>query len=200
MRGCLFDIFPAEPAESLKAAVGEVVRSKKPAHFEYEADNNWYDASVYPIFDMRGQVTRLAVYSRDITEKKKQSQKLETLGILSGGIAHDFNNLLMGIQGYTTLMLMSASAGHPFRAYLEGTKELAASGARLTRQLLAFAKGGKEDVEPTDMNDLVGKSIEMFGRTRKEITIHRRFQKHIWTIVVDRGRIEQVLLNLFVNA
>ncbi|MBW1741700.1 MAG: response regulator, partial [Deltaproteobacteria bacterium] len=67
-------------------------------------------------------------------------------------------------------------------------------------QLLGFARGGKYEVRPTDLNALIEKGSEMFGRTKKEIRIHRKFQKDLWTVEVDRTQIDQVLLNLYVNA
>jgi CheY-like chemotaxis protein len=65
---------------------------------------------------------------------------------------------------------------------------------------VGFARGGKYEAKPTDINELITKSSDMFGRTRKEITIHSKYQEDIWTIEVDQGQIEHVLLNLFVNA
>jgi len=73
-------------------------------------------------------------------------------------------------------------------------------GSELTRQILGFARGGKYEVKPTDLNDLLEKSSKMFSRTKKEIPIHKKFQADLWPVEVDRGQIEQVLLNLFVNA
>jgi CheY-like chemotaxis protein len=73
-------------------------------------------------------------------------------------------------------------------------------GSELTRQILGFARGGKYEVKSIDLNDLLEKSSEMFSRTKKEIPIHKKFQKDLWPVEVDRGQIEQVLLNLFVNA
>jgi two-component system, cell cycle sensor histidine kinase and response regulator CckA len=70
----------------------------------------------------------------------------------------------------------------------------------LTRQLLGFARGGRYEVKPTDINEIIQKSSSMFGRTRKEIAIHRKFEKEIWTLEVDQGQMEQVFLNLYVNA
>jgi CheY-like chemotaxis protein len=74
------------------------------------------------------------------------------------------------------------------------------SGAALTKQLLGFARGGKYEVRTTDLNDLVTKTAQMFGRTKKEINIHNFGLKSIWNVEVDQSQIEQVLLNLFVNA
>ncbi len=74
------------------------------------------------------------------------------------------------------------------------------SGAELTKQLLGFARGGKYEIRVTDMNDVITKTSSMFGRTKKEITIHDNLKDNIWAVEVDRGQIEQVLLNIYVNA
>jgi CheY-like chemotaxis protein len=125
---------------------------------------------------------------------------MEAIGTLAGGIAHDFNNLLMGIQGHVSLMLMDTTSEHPHSAHLTGIEDMIRSGATLTRQLLGFARGGKYEVKPTDLNDLIRKSSEMFGRTKKEIKITRREQESTWVVDADRGQIEQVFLNMYVNA
>ncbi len=146
------------------------------------------------------------VFLRDVTEKKIMegelihAQKMEAVGTLAGGMAHDFNNLLTGIAGYTSLMLLHRDATDPSYERLKSIEQLVESGANLTRQLLGFARGGKYEVRPTDLNELLRSSSEMFGRTRREITIHRKYQKDLYTVDVDRGQIEQVLLNLYVNA
>jgi two-component system cell cycle sensor histidine kinase/response regulator CckA len=128
------------------------------------------------------------------------AQKMEAIGTLAGGIAHDFNNLLMGFQGNLSLMLMDVDAKHPHYDFLTNMEEYVKRGSELTRQILGFARGGKYEVRPTDLNELLEKSAEMFSRTKKEIPIHKKFQQDLWTVEVDRGQIEQVLLNIFVNA
>jgi two-component system cell cycle sensor histidine kinase/response regulator CckA len=149
----------------------------------------------------------------DMTEKKQaarekerlqaklqQAQKMEAIGTLAGGIAHDFNNLLMGIQGRTSLLLADIHADHPHFEHLSEIENYVTSAAELTRQLLGFARGGKYQVVSTDLNELVEKSSRMFGRTKKEITIEREYENDLWTADVDRSQIEQVLLNIYVNA
>ena len=128
------------------------------------------------------------------------AQKMEAIGTLAGGIAHDFNNLLMGFQGNLSLMLMDVDPKHPHYDYLMNMEDYVKRGSELTQQILGFARGGKYEVKATDLNELLEKSSEMFSRTRKEIPIHKQFQMDLWPVEVDRGQIEQVLLNMFVNA
>jgi len=160
-----------------------------------------------------GQEPYVSGIGRDITDRilsqgevKKlerqlqQAQKMEAIGTLAGGIAHDFNNLLMGILGNTSLMLLDMDENHPQYERLKVIERHVRLGADLTKQLLGFARGGKYEAKPTDLNELVKKSVGMFGRTKKEITIHTKFVENVWTVELDRGQIEHVLLNLYVNA
>ena len=137
---------------------------------------------------------------RQTENQLHEAQKMEAIGTLAGGIAHDFNNLLMGIQGRISLMLMDYNSDYPHYKHLKRIETIIERGADLTRQLLGFAMGGKYEVRPTDINDLIGKCSEMFARTKKEIRICGKYQKDIRTVEIDRGQIEQVLLNLYVNA
>jgi len=156
--------------------------------------------------DRDGNPVGSVVNLRNIYEQKKleaqiqQVQKLEAIGTLAGGIAHDYNNLLMGILGNASLMTFDLESNHPHYEKLKNIERYVQSGADLTKQLLGFAKGGKYEVKPIDINDVVGQSSEMFSRTKKEIRIHRNFQKDIWAVEADANQVEQVLLNLYVNA
>ncbi len=143
---------------------------------------------------------------RDITERRRletqllQAQKMEAIGTLAGGIAHDFNNLLMAIQGNISLLGMEIEQSHPSYRRIRQIEECIQSGSALTKQLLGFARGGKYEVRPLDVTALVLKTSEMFEQTRKEIKVHRKLQEGIGGIEVDKGQIEQVLLNLYLNA
>ena len=145
-------------------------------------------------------------FIRDVTLQKKleeqfyQSQKMESIGTLAGGIAHDFNNLLMGIQGNVSVMNLETQGGGPLQESLQSIERCVQSGSQLTNQLLAFARGGKYIVKPCNLNSIVNKASEIFGRTKREVNIHRVFARDVWSVEVDSGQIEQVLMNLFVNA
>jgi PAS domain S-box-containing protein len=145
-------------------------------------------------------------FLRDITKLRQLeskigvAQRMESLGTLAGGIAHDFNNLLMGIQGRTSLMLSGIDRSHLHYEHLTGIEEYVQSAAELTRQLLGLARGGKYEVKPLSLNEVVRKSSDMFGRTKKEITIHHKYEPHVWSVEADQGQLEQVLINILVNA
>jgi PAS domain S-box-containing protein len=145
-------------------------------------------------------------FMRDVTLQKKleeqfyQSQKMESIGTLAGGIAHDFNNLLMGIQGNVSVMNLEVGPEDALQESIQSIARCVQSGSQLTNQLLAFARGGKYVVTPSNLNTIVHKTAEIFGRTKKEIDLHPVFAKDIWPVEVDPSQIEQVLMNLYVNA
>jgi two-component system cell cycle sensor histidine kinase/response regulator CckA len=145
-------------------------------------------------------------FVRDITDQKnmeaslQQAQKMEAIGTLAGGIAHDFNNLLMGIHGSNSLMMMDTDPYHPHYDNLKNIEECVKRATNLTRQLLGYARGGKYEVKPIDINRIIQTISDMFGRTKKEILITTDFQIDAWTVDADHTQIEQVLLNLLVNS
>lgn len=173
----------------------------------------WFQAIKVPKFDDKGNVVGLIGIARDITGQKRamkekkqleaqlqQAQKMEAIGTLAGGIAHDFNNLLMGIQGNISLILLDIDSSHPHYKSLRNIKKQVKSGAKLVSHLLGYARKGKYEVKPVNLNQLVEEVSETFGRTRKEITIRRDLAEDLFATEVDQGQMEQVLLNLFVNA
>lgn len=172
----------------------------------------WNSANIYAE-DSNTLVATIA-QGTDITERKRaegkkkelearlqQAQKAEAVGTLAGGIAHDFNNLLMSIQGHASLMLLHTDPDHPSFTRLKIIQDTVQLGANLTEQLLGFARGGKYEVKPTDLNELCRQSLRMFSRTQKNIGIHEKYQEGIWPVEVDQGQVSsQVLLNIYINA
>jgi len=160
--------------------------------------------TVAPI--MLGGKEHLLASFIDIIEKKKleaqfqAAQRMEAIGTLSSGIAHNFNNVLMGIQGNISIILLNKTSTHPDYERLKNIEQGVQSGSEMTKQLLGFARGGKYEVKPTNLNELIKNQNRMFGRTKKEITVREKYEEYIWTVEVDQGQIEQALLNLYVNA
>lgn len=145
--------------------------------------------------------------ARDVTERKqleeqlRQSQKMEAIGQLAGGVAHDFNNLLTAINGYSSLALQRLEDGHPITPYLEEVKKAGDRAAILTRQLLAF--GRKQILQPLaiNLNDVVTDMNKMLQRLiGEDIRLTAKLDPALKRIRADPGQVEQVLVNLVVNA
>jgi signal transduction histidine kinase/CheY-like chemotaxis protein len=174
----------------------------------YTKDGRLLDVSISAsrYMDHTGDVAGILLILRDISDAKRyqwhmeQAQKMESLGTLAGGVAHDFNNLLMGIQGRLSLLMLNKNDNDPEFKHLKEIEDYVNRAADLTHQMLGIARSGKYEVKPTDMNELIKTQNRMFGRTRKEISIHEEFDETLLTAEVDQRQIDQVLLNLYVNA
>jgi two-component system cell cycle sensor histidine kinase/response regulator CckA len=212
-----FDMIIPADRDRTKQNIAKILNGERTRINEYTAlrkDGTTFPVMIHsaPIFK-EGKPVGLRGFIIDITDRKKaeeerrklevqfqQAQRFEALGTLAGGIAHDFNNLLMNIQGNTSLMLFEIDRTHFFFEPLKKIEKQVKSGALLTRQMLGYARKGKFNVKPVDLNQIVDESAETFGRTRKEITIQREFDEDLFPVEADQGQIEQVLLNLYVNA
>lgn len=212
-----FQLLIQEDRERAAENIRRRQRGEEPDSREYTAlrkDGTTFPVIVHvsPIF-REDETVGFRGIMIDITDRKQaerdkeklqaqlhHAQRMESIGTLAGGVAHDFNNLLMGILGRTSLMLNKTESTHPFYEHLKSIEDYVENATDLTKRLLGFARGGKYEVTPADLNDLVDKSARMFGRTKKEIRIHMKYQEGIWTAEIDIGQIEQVLLNLYINA
>jgi len=208
-----------DTTEKMFKIYNEISRTDKPAQFNNfeiirkDGIGRFLDIMVSLIRDAEGSPIGFRGVARDVTERKRmeeeqeglreqinQVRKLESIGTLAGGIAHDFNNLLMGIQGYASLMLMDIDSQHPNYKPLKAIESQVRSGADLTKQLLGYARHGRYEVKSTDLNELLTKTASMFSRTNKGIHIYPNYEKLLWKTEVDQGQIDQVFLDLFLNA
>ena len=165
------------------------------------------EATISPVRSDSGEITNYVAVKRDITqevEMQKQlihSQKIQAIGTLAGGIAHDFNNLLQITQGYSELLLSQMSDKD--RGYQEISKISLASqrGSALVKRLLTFSRKIEPNKKPVDLNQLIVQTTQLLERTiPKMINVRLDLDSNIRTINADSAQIEQVLMNLAINA
>lgn len=167
------------------------------------------DISVYyaQLRDHDGNITGLTGISTDMTESNRMkehllhSQRMESIGRLAGGVAHDFNNLLAIISGYSEGLLRRLDPDSPLREHALQIERAAERGSGLTHQLLAFSRGQAIALKAVDLNDVVSSVHQMLRHTiSDEIRIHLKQSVPLAPIEADPGQIEQVLMNLAINA
>jgi PAS domain S-box-containing protein len=182
-------------------------------HYRKDGSTFWSEVSIKFVRDNEGNPVGITGVARDISDRKRMeeekqtleaqlqyAQRIESLGTLAGGLAHNFNNLLMAIIGNASVMLLDVDLNHPHYRNLKSIEKQVLNGSKLTRQLLGYAREGRYEVKPINLNQLVKETADTFGTTRKEIIVHQEFAENLYKIEVDQGQIEQVLLNLYVNA
>lgn len=147
------------------------------------------------------------LWMRDLTERRVlenqlwHAQKMEAVGRLAGGVAHDFNNLVTVISGYSDLLLMSLAKENPLRRHVEEVKKAGDRAASLTRQLLAFSRRQVLDPQVLDLNAVISNVDRMLRRLiGEDIDLLSVLHPGVWPVKADPGQIEQVLVNLAVNA
>ena len=167
----------------------------------------WLSVWGHIFFNENGEATRYVGISLDVTARKhledqlRQAQKLESVGRLAGGVAHDFNNLLTVITGYSQMGLAELSPDHPLRESLAEISAAAARAGELTRQLLTFSRRQAAHAEPIEINPLLRNFEKMLGRLLgEEIELTIKLDPSAGRFVADPGQIEQVIMNLAVNA
>jgi PAS domain S-box-containing protein len=192
--------FPPVAAHK-KALQGE------PVSYEMDWEKRTFESHVQPLLGMEGEISGVIGIALDITERKhladqlRQSQKMQAVGQLAGGVAHDFNNLLMVVKGHAEILLNRIPGGSPLKNNVEQVDKAADRATALTRQLLAFSRMQVLQPRVLDLNEVVGGMTKMFSRVIGE-NIEMTFVPgtRLGRVKADPGQIEQVLLNLVVNA
>ncbi|NLH47759.1 MAG: PAS domain S-box protein [Myxococcales bacterium] len=167
----------------------------------------WVTISASSLVDETGKFLGSFAMFTDITDRMRlqgqlmHAQKMESIGRLAGGVAHDFNNLLTGIMGNLELAMMDLNPSDPLYETLGDVNKAAESAANLTRQLLAFSR--KQIVEPKvlNLNDVLTRMKKMLIRLiGEDIVLHTVLAADLWPVKIDPGQVEQIIVNLAVNA
>jgi PAS domain S-box-containing protein len=203
---------PKDKAEESKELLKKVLSGESLHGRELrrrKKDGSPIDISVFtaPLYDAHGQINAIMALNLDITESKKlkeqllQSQKMEVVGRLAGGLAHDFNNLLTAITGYSELVLNFMDDDNPLRKDVAEIRKAGDRAASLTRQLLAFSR--KQVLQPKVLD--LNLTVESMGNMLKrllpsDINLVISSEPNLGRVMADPGQIEQVILNLAVNA
>jgi PAS domain S-box-containing protein len=165
-----------------------------------QGGENGESPQIYGIIRDVTQRHRAQEEKKVLENQLRQAQKMEAIGTLAGGIAHDFNNLLMAIQGNISMLLMHCDSSHPHQERLKKIERYIENGSKLTSQLLGYARKGQYEVKPLDLNRVIEETAQTFGRMKKEIRFYFNLAPDLPPVEADSSQIEQVLMNLFLNA
>jgi PAS domain S-box-containing protein len=203
----LYEYFHTDDPEFLAIAAHRKALAGENVAYELEWQKHIFDSHVQPLKSSEGQLLGVIGVALDITDRKhladqlRVAQKMQAVGELAGGVAHDFNNLLMIVKGHAEMLLDRIQDSSPVRHNLEQIQGATDRAATLTRQLLAFSR--KQVLQPKilDLNDVVAGMIKMFARVIGEnIDLAFLPGSKLAPVKADPGQMEQVLLNLVVNA
>jgi PAS domain S-box-containing protein len=208
----VFDLYPREMAERLHAddqevLAGRTVLNREVATRDVHGRPQWYLTMKVPFRNREGAITGVIGISRNITDRKvleeqlRQSQKMEAVGKLAGGVAHDFNNLLTIIIGFGEMLRAEVASQPALSEPVDAIRDAAERAASLTRQLLAFSRQTLLQPKVLDLNATITTTGRMLSRLIGEnIRVRLVLDPSISRVRVDPGQLDQVLMNMAVNA
>ena len=212
IRLTLWEVDPVHSREDWERSWRNPEERRDPSAAPMRTMHRRKDGTIFPV-EVQAQHLQLTdgalkvAYVREISERDRleaqlrQAQKMESVGRLAGGVAHDFNNLLTAISGNVELALLDLRPSDPLHELLVEVHRAADSAANLTRQLLAFSRKQVIDPRVVNLNGIVDELQRMLKRLmREDVDVHVKLDPALWHTRVDRGQLEQILINLAVNA
>jgi two-component system cell cycle sensor histidine kinase/response regulator CckA len=213
-RTSLFDFFGPGNADCLPIRMHQQALGGEHVHYTYVHEGRHYDCVLDPLRDPDGQVIGVVGLAHDVTELHEatqeqqrlqeqifQAQKIESLGLLAGGLAHDFNNLLVGMLTAADLLLRDLPPQGEPRSLAELIKKAAEKAAHLSRQMLVYAGKGKACPRPIDLNGAVEDNLSLLrAGIPKNVVVELALTPGLLPIQADPGQLQQVVMNLVLNA
>ena len=209
-RNCRF-LQGAQTDRNAVAELRDAVRTRSSVALEllnYRRDGSpfWNAVFIGPVYDVHGKLQYFFASQLDVTRRRnseqsyRQAQKMESIGQLTAGLAHDFNNLLQVVNGNLELVAHTKDPERVTR-YVAAAQSAAERGAKLTRQLLAFARKTRLEPRPLDLTQLVSEFSELIeSSVNKQVDIHLSLRRGLRHVVIDPDQLEMALLNIVNNA
>ena len=205
--GNIYDFLSQRVLDARRAQALMVVTEKRPITFSEENKNRALEWNIYPVFDDDGAVAKLAVFGQDITGRKtlekqlQEARKMDALGTLAGGIAHQFNNALTGITGNIGLLEMDLPDDHNFSRNINDMKASALKMVHLTKQLLAYAQGGRYHLQTTPIREFLVNTLALLEHTLKpSVRLETDLPLDLMQVKADRTQMQMVVSAIVANA
>ncbi|MCG6881727.1 MAG: response regulator [Deltaproteobacteria bacterium] len=205
--GNIYNFLTQRVVDARRAQALKVVTEKQPISFSEKRQSRALEWHIYPVFDDDGGVVKLAVFGQDITGRKnlekqlQEARKMDALGTLAGGIAHQFNNALTGITGNIGLLEMDLPDDHNFTGNIKDMKASAHKMVHLTKQLLAYAQGGRYHLQTTPIREFLVDTLALLEHTLKpSVRLETDLPLDLMQVKADRTQMQMVISAIVANA